>query len=149
MLPIAYLEISGRQTGKTTRLIVRARQLADAGTPVVFVTPLYEHLRPIKGVVFQRDGRENATVPEGAVWMFDEFDFTKRVTVREGAYYATTPARWRDLSVDSPQTDMLLRLIAENGGQYIRHLPRHDTAQLRKEMPPIEYRLYIHGEFIA
>lgn len=41
---IAYLEISPRQTGKTTRLIGFANQLKSEGRTVIFVSYLGEFL---------------------------------------------------------------------------------------------------------
>jgi hypothetical protein len=146
---IAYLEISGRMSGKTTRLLGHARRLAAAGKPVAFVTQVYKHLPPFPGITFLGFGSSDRRVPDDAVWMFDEFDFNKRATLRAGGYYATTPSRLRDLAVDSPATDLLLALIEANGGLYMRAVPNVDLTGHRQEYPPADYRLLITGEFLS
>lgn len=122
---IAYLEISGRQTGKTTRLVKIANDLTAQGETVFFVTPQAEDLRGrLQGVVVlsDRQAPPDNVDQERAIWIYDEFDWLKSAKIRNGGYYATTASRIRDLRVDTPETDLLLQLIELNGGSYQRHL---------------------------
>ena len=123
---IAYLEISPRQTGKSTRLCKRANDLCAAGRVVIYVCPrgMAPGLRLVMpNVTVLNDGQN---VPEtvdqtNAVWFYDEFDWLKSTVVRPGGYYATTAAHLRDLDAPKPE-DVLMELLKANGYRVERHL---------------------------
>ncbi|WP_458379210.1 hypothetical protein [Pseudomonas chlororaphis] len=156
---IAYLEISPRQTGKTTRLVKFACQLADEGKTVIFVTPMAkcEHLRQqLPGVIVLADGQrppEHIDLTD-AIWIYDEFDWLTSTELRDGAYYSTTAKRVRELGVDTPDNDLLMQLLEANGLHFQRHFwffsLQFDNwfSEARKAYTPEEYRLMILGEFL-
>lgn len=154
---IAYLEISPRQTGKTARMIGFANQLKSEGKTVIFVTPVAESVRSqLPGVIVLTD--EEALLDEidlsEAVWFYDEFEWLKSTEIRAGAYYATTPKFVRELGVDTPDNDLLLRLIEVNGAQFQRHFwffglkPDSWFTHCRAIYTPEEFRLFMLGEFL-
>lgn len=154
---IAYLEISGRQTGKTTRLVKIANDLTAQGETVIFVTPQTEDLHGrLPGVVVlsDRQAPPDDVDQEQAIWIYDEFDWLKSAKVRNGGYYATTASRVRDLRIDTPETDLLLQLIELNGGSYQRHLltpgviDEAHYEEARAVYTDEQYRQLILGEFL-
>lgn len=154
---IAYLEISGRQTGKTTRLVKIANALIAQGKTVIFVTPLEKHVRGLlPGVVVLSDGENppDQVDQDQAVWIYDEFDWLKSTSVRNGAYYATTAKRTRELGIDTPENDLLMRLLELNGLYFQRHfwpfgLNADDWFnEVRASYSPEEYRAMVLGEFL-
>ncbi|MFJ3413734.1 hypothetical protein [Pseudomonas protegens] len=154
---IAYLEISGRQTGKTTRLVKIANDLTAQGKTVIFVTLQAEDLLGhLPGVVVlsDRQAPPDDVDQEQAIWIYDEFDWLKSAKVRNGGYYATTASRVRDLRIDTPETDLLLQLIKLNGGSYQRHLLTPwliDEAyyeEARAIYTAEQYRQMVLGEFL-
>jgi hypothetical protein len=157
-LKIAYLEISPRMTGKTSRLRRMAIDIAVQGKQVVFVCSpgLYDFLRfKLVGVCVVRDGDPvpDEINADTAVWFYDEFDWLKTTQLRAGAYYSTTASRQRDPDRDTPSNDLLLRLIEVHGNHYQRFLwpfeMHHlDLAAVRKTMSPAQFRLNYLGEFI-
>ncbi|AGL83840.1 hypothetical protein [Pseudomonas protegens] len=154
---IAYLEISGRLTGKTTRLVKIANDLTTQGKTVIFVTRQTKDLRGrLPGVVVlsDRQAPPDDVNQERAIWIYDEFDWLKSTKVRNGGYYATTASRIRDLRVDTPETDLLLQLIELNGGSYQRHLlipgviDEAYYEEARAAYTDEQYRQLILGEFL-
>ncbi|MBF0638768.1 hypothetical protein [Pseudomonas protegens] len=154
---IAYLEISGRQTGKTARLVKIANDLTAQGETVIFVTPQAEGLLGrLPGVVVLSDHQAppDDLDQEQAIWIYDEFDWLKSAKVRNGGYYATTASRVRDLGIDTSETDLLLQLIELYGGSYLRHLLTPgviDEAyyeEARAAYTDEQYRQLILGEFL-
>nr|WP_127882322.1 hypothetical protein [Pseudomonas carnis] len=155
---IAYLEISPRQTGKTARMMGFANQLKSEGKTVIFVTPAAESVRSqMPGVVVLTD---NDAPPDEvglseAVWFYDEFDWLKSAKIRARAYYATTAKKVRKLGVDSPENDLLLRLIELNNLHFQRHFwffglkPDSWLAECRATYTPEEFRAFILGEFLS
>ena len=156
---IAYLEISPRQTGKTTRLAKMACALVEAGKSVVFVV----HNRRFASELSQRysgltvisDGQRLPPEidPNLAVWFYDEFDFLKSTAIREGAYYATTAARLRVPGRDGPDNDMLMQLVKANGNHHERHLWALDMSDFISEsrhlMTAECFRRSVLGEFLS
>ncbi|MCS4260216.1 hypothetical protein EDF83_1492 [Pseudomonas protegens] len=154
---IAYLEISGRQTGKTTRLVKIANDLTAQGETVIFVIQQAEDLLGrLPGVVVLSDHQAppDDLNLEQAIWIYDEFDWLKSAKVRNGGYYATTARRVRDLGIDTSEMDLLLQLIELNGGGYQRHLLTPgviDEAyyeEARAAYTDEQYRQLILGEFL-
>ncbi|WMN19832.1 hypothetical protein QL104_10595 [Pseudomonas piscis] len=154
---VAYLEISGRLTGKTTRLVKFANELTAQGETVIFVTPQAKDLLGyLPGVVVlsDRQAPPHDVDQEQAIWIYDEFDWLKSTKVRDGGYYATTASRVRDLRIDTPETDLLMQLIELNGGSYQRHLLTSgviDEAyyeEARAACTDEQYRQLILGEFL-
>lgn len=154
---IAYLDISPRQTGKTERLIQRAKPYLEAGRRVYFITfeGLVEDMRRrLPGALILRDGEElvAAENTEEAVWFYDEFDWLDSTVIRPGAYYATTPKFLREAGVHTAEADVLLRLIVAHGGHYCRYTWPFDMADIlnkaRASYSPEDFRLLYLGEFL-
>lgn len=156
---IAYLEISPRQTGKTTRLVKFACQLQGEGKTVIFVTPMasdeYLH-QQLPGVIVLADGQSPPQDIDltDAVWIYDEFDWLASTELRDGAYYATTAQRVRRLGVDTPDNDLLMQLIEVNDLHFQRHFwffglqADNWFSGSREIYTPEQYRLMILGEFL-
>lgn len=156
---IAYLEISPRMSGKTARLIGFANQLKSEGRTVIFVTPMAKAMPfppQMPGVIVLSDGQAppRGTDLSDAVWIYDEFDFLKSTKLRDGAYYATTAKRFRELGVDSPENDLLLELIEANGNRFERHFlffglrPDSWFTDGRAFHTDEQFRLSFIGEFL-
>lgn len=158
MTTIAYLDISPRQTGKTTRLIERARVLLEAGTLVRFVCSpgMREYIAPqLPGALVIEDGEPfpKGHDPDAGVWFYDEFDWLKSTQVREGGYYATTARFVRKLGEASADSDVLLQLIQAAGGKFERFYWPYDMGEMlaavRKLHTAEEFRLLYLSEFFA
>lgn len=156
MIPprIAHLEISPRQTGKTERLIQRAKPYLVAGKKVCFVTlnGLVEDMRRrLPGAVILEDG-EDVPCGEDAIWFYDEFDWLNSTRIRAGAFYATTPRFQRTAGVHTAENDLLLRLIEANNRHFCRYTwPTHMPdilEEARASHSPEEFRLLYLGEFL-
>lgn len=154
---IAYLEISPRQTGKTSRLVRFANELKGQGRTVIFVTLMAEHMRPLMpGVIVLSDGESPPSDTDllNAIWFYDEFDWLKSTKIRTGAYYATTAKKVRTLGVDTPENDLLIKLLEVNGLRFERHfwffgLQADDWfTRVRAEYSPEDFRTLILGEFL-
>lgn len=125
MIKIAYLDISPRQTGKTTRLVKLAQEQLERGQEVCFVTQkgLKSYAkRALPGALVLAD---TEPFPVGLdsdehTWFYDEFDWLRNVQVRQGGYYATTARFARKLGEGSAQDDILLQLIQAAGGRFER-----------------------------
>ncbi|ROM40640.1 hypothetical protein BK647_17985 [Pseudomonas protegens] len=154
---ITYLEVSPRMTGKTTRLCSMANAVAAGGRQVVFVCD--PHLAnwlpvPLANVNVVPDGAPSLSdgTYQHAVWFFDEFEQLKSVQLRPGAYYATTAQRLRVAGEDSPENDLLMRLIQANGQRFERYQWPFDYRDFvrsnRASMSPEQFRLSILGEFL-
>lgn len=157
MTRIAYLEISPRQTGKTTRLIAFAQQKLSQGLPVRFVTfreMKKEVQAQLPGAIVLADGEP---LPRGepgeGVWFYDEFDWLKYAELREGAYYSTTAQHLRKAGADHPVDDLLAALIEAANYTYQRCFWPFDMAELLNEARqlhgPEEFRRLYLGEFLA
>lgn len=156
---IAYLEISPRQTGKTTRLADMASNLVAQGKQVVFVmsnpglVKEWSHRHPALTVIL--DGQEPPAEidPDRVVWFYDEFDWLKSTVIREGAYYATTAARLRLLGRDRPENDLLMRLVQAYGDRHERYLWSFDMSDCisanRLSMSADCFRRSMLGEFLS
>ncbi|TWC36688.1 hypothetical protein FBY02_103224 [Pseudomonas sp. SJZ078] len=159
MIPprIAHLEISPRQTGKTERLIQRAKPYLVAGRKVCFVTSkgLVEDMRRrLPGAVILEDGKD---VPcdedaENAIWFYDEFDWLNSTRIRADAFYATTPRFQRTVGVHTSENDLLLRLIEANNRYFCRYTWQIHMSDILEEArashSPEEFRLLYLGEFL-
>lgn len=137
-----YLEISGRATGKTTRLIDAAhRYLSEDEKNIAnLIFSTKESAEMVKKKIGENK-RIRYTMPErkdpiirgyaNARNFFDEFDWMKLDFEREGAffytttkedYYVTTPRFVRHMDktylMRMAKDDLLLRLLCENKGVY-------------------------------
>lgn len=155
---IAYLEISPRMTGKTTRLCNMAIAAATNGKPVVFVcAPQLVLWLPVQmpGVTVIADGEPlpSHMHAERCTWFYDEFDQLKSVKFRPGGYYSTTAARLRVMGEDLPENDFLMRLVRDYGNRHERHLWLFDyrdfVSSHRKTMSEDAFRLSMLGEFLS
>ncbi len=155
---IAYLEISGRMTGKTTRLAERGKEVVAQGKKAILVChpPLVSYFRrkfPWMTVVAREQQLPIGVNPETAVWFYDEFDFLKSVVVRPGAYYATTASHLRVAGEPAAEDDVLMQLLKANGNKYERHLlPAFQQGlirECRREMSQEQFRLSMLGEFLS
>lgn len=154
-----YLEISGRGTGKTYRLIEAAKAYValDYRNVPNIILPTQGHAERLKEFVETNNKNNpaveqfNYTIPGRKNFIvrgynnvrnfFDDFDFMN-ITFNDVGfsyqddYFCTTPARVRDLSNISIQqaakTDLLLRLILENHGMYCSFInPMFDPSWLK------------------
>lgn len=159
MTRIAYLEISPRQTGKTTRLAKMACELVAQGKQVVFVVNSpraakeWGQRHPELLVIADGQPLPRGIDPDQAVWFYDEFDWLKSVVVREGGYYATTAARLRVAGELPAKDDVLMQLLKANGQQHVRHLLppylREFIRDHRDYMSGDDFRMSMLGEFQA
>ncbi|MBB6153702.1 hypothetical protein HDC30_000896 [Pseudomonas sp. JAI115] len=155
---IAYLEISPRMTGKTTRLVKLANQLKAQDRTVIFVSYLAEELRrEMPGVIVLADGEEPAPDVDllDAIWFYDEFDWLKSTVIRVGGYYSTTAKRVRTLGAPVDEDDVLMKLLELNGLRFERHfwpfgLQQDDWfATARANHSSEDFRTMFLGEFLA
>ena len=155
MTKIAYLEISPRLTGKTTRLVELARQQLEAGSHVRFVCRprMKEEIQlRLPGATVLADGEQlpEGQEPDDGVWFYDEFDWLQSTQVREGGYYASTARYVRKLGEASPDDDVLLQLIEAKGGRFERFYWPFDMdssiEEARQLYTPDEFRLWFLGE---
>ena len=100
-----HIEITGRETGKTERLIATANQLIAQGKKVVIVYPSGARQADFKKCCpgEKVSGDKNLTKQEwfadldadpDAIWMYDEFDWFQKqsvIKIRPNGYYCTTP----------------------------------------------------------
>lgn len=156
-ITITSLDISPRQTGKTTRLINRASKLLKMGVAIRFVClegMKAEIQQQLPGAIVMADGEPlpRGHDPKRGVWFYDEFDWLKSVELRRDAYYSTTPRFMRKLGVHTAENDLLLRLVEANGNWYERHTWPFDMAatlgEARQCHSPEEFRLLYLGEFL-
>ena len=155
---IAYLEISPRMTGKTTRLCNMAIAATEQVQPVVFVcAPERVQWLPVQmpGVIVIADGEP---LPAGlhaqlCTWFYDEFDRLKSVEFRPGGHYSTTAARLRVLGEDLPENDLLMRLVSSYGNRHERNLWPFDYREFVQDhracMSAKDFRLSMLGEFLS
>lgn len=133
-----YLEISGRQTGKTTRLFAAALSWwSQGGTAVihcdgsVMKDRIYGMARGCardKGgmiaktfIVTAKAGRVKLPKNAGPVRHFyDEFDFQKGVEIYADGYYATTPRKLRKKGSKIEAGDVLRELVKKKRGKFVR-----------------------------
>lgn len=157
-MKIAYLDLSPRQTGKTTRLIELARKLLESGTPVRFVCVpgMKDDIESqLPGAIVLADGEPfpDAHDPEVGVWFYDEFDWLKSTQVREGGYYASTARFVRRLGEASIEDDTLLQLIEAAGGHFERFYWPFDMGacltEARQTHTAEQFRLLYLGECFA
>ncbi|MGN5127749.1 hypothetical protein [Aeromonas sp. 30P] len=106
-----HIEITGRMTGKTERLIATANQLIAKGKKVVIVYPCgarqadFKKCCPGAKVISDKAMKESKWFEEldndqDAIWMFDEFDWFDNqsiIKIRPNGYYYTTPRPGFDL----------------------------------------------------
>ena len=80
--------------------------------------------------------------------------FLKSTKLRDGAYYATTARRFRELGADNPENDLLLELIEANGNRFERHFwffglrPDSWFTDGRTFHSDEQFRLSFIGEFL-
>lgn len=135
-----YLEISGRRTHKTNRLLTEMESwLVNPTHYAVLITPrgsyskeLAEqtnprsHPRLVAGTEIQPilEKLKSVAYMPNVRWFWDEFDSCdiRNVPVMETGYYTTTPVKVRKL-IDWGrwQSDKLLRLIVANEFMYTTH----------------------------
>jgi len=134
-----YLEISGRRTHKTTRLVRELQSwLSNPFNRAVLIThhttqskeisrqinPKY-HSRLYYGseISLTLDKLNDVCCPHSPTvrWFWDEFDscYIRNVPVMETGYYTTTPRKLRSLSNwENWENDVLLRLLVANDFNY-------------------------------
>lgn len=153
---ISYLDISPRQTGKTERLITRAKKHLDAGDKVVFVTLkglVKDVTRRLPGATLLADTDKLPLIEDlsDAFWFYDEFEWLKSAQIRPNAYYATTPKFLRKLGEPVSPDDLLLSLVEANDGMFCRHYWSFEMddiiTQVRMSLTDEEFRLLYLGEF--
>lgn len=124
-----YLEISGRCTGKTTRLVEEANKLYLVGDKHVVVVVPYKHnltgLHPDIPVIADLDEYllENSLKVNQLRLLYDEFDLMTKVEIQPFGYYVTTPVKMRDKDATSygNKSDPLSELLAANNKKFVRY----------------------------
>lgn len=153
-LAIRGLEISPRQTGKTTRMITKARELLSGGITVRFVCSKgmeaeFKHQLPGATVLADGESLPRGDDPGLGVWFYDEFEWLKSAVLRPNAYYATSPRFLRTLG-QQPGDDLLLQLLEANGGRFERIYWAFDMTECLREArlayTPEEFRRLYLGE---
>lgn len=135
-----YLEISGRRTGKTTRLIDAARLAAEQHNSVVIVTfnsaqafHLREKYRLPDNIIITAtaglnviDEKRDLISWDLVPYFWEEFEFIDNVRLNVNDYYCTTPRNLRSIKdvkkwKNGKREDLLLDLISLNKGIYVKH----------------------------
>ena len=148
-----FLEISGRQVGKTHDLVQAAiRHAEESGVAIVVTSEgLADDIsRRAPGAIVVTYGQhtneemlERVSEMEQVRWFFDEFDWYQDVPVIPGSYYCTTPRFIRRADAD-PAGDTLLILTRELGGPtYQRSL----TLEVEDYYTAEERELFFHGKY--
>lgn len=154
---ILGLEISPRMTGKTARLIAKARCHLDKDDLVRVVCSKGNKAwiaQKLPGALVVSDGQRlpsDINVDAG-VWFYDEFDWLKSATLRPNAYYSTTPRFTRKLGAE-PGEDLLLQLVQANGCRHDRYFWGWDASEFIQANREIcasdeEFRRLCLGEFL-
>ncbi|MCT8467019.1 hypothetical protein KZO85_00310 [Chromohalobacter canadensis] len=151
----AFLEISGRQVGKTHDLCAAALEHCERGGIAIVVTAPgmmdnikqqapHAHAVAIPyGLHTNEELLERIAVLSRVRWFFDEFDWYPDVPVIPGAYYCTTPKFVRRANAD-PAGDTLLTLAQLLGGPTRQ---RACPAQIGEHYPPHEHPTLMHGVY--
>ncbi len=156
-MKIAYLDISPRQTGKTSRLIEIADGITAQDRRVCYVTSkgMKKHIQaalPRALVLADGEAFPAGENPAASIWFYDEFDWLKSTELRAGAFYATTPRFARKLGEHTPDNDLLLRLVQANGSRYERNTWSFEMAdtirEVRQILSPEQFLLLYLGEFL-
>ena len=139
-----YLEISGRCSGKSTRLREHVIKLAEKKCAVIVTFMnnhlFYEFLRTIQvkhqRFIFNGRSRNVEKIVESRnfskddiYYCYDEFDYYKdgSIVISQNGYYCTTAVfartenhynRWIE---NNKEGDALLSLLRENGGKYVSY----------------------------
>lgn len=149
------LEISPRMTGKTTRLIAKAKEHLAKGdlVRVVCCSGHQDYFsKQIPGALV-RSHRQRFPAnldPEEGVWFYDEFEWLPNAQHRANAYYYSSPRFTRKLGCEAG-SDLLLQLLYANEGRFERHYWCADMseclAEARLSHAPDEFRRLFLGEF--
>lgn len=163
---VGYLEVSARQTGKTSRLVQAATEAHFLhGKTVIIVSPcanVIKELAPFAAIVVKTEEaaleaiqRRRGRIDDYA-WFYDEFDFLKgNVSVRPDAYYTTTAAYLRRvyaMTEEEIKEDVLLQLVSIHRRMVITyaHFPTayRKMAHAAKDFPPGRAETEVEGRFI-
>lgn len=141
-----YLEISGRRTGKTNRLISAAVDCAKAGNKTMIIVGNYrmkkfhEKVNKRKFATIEvfseleiRNMAEMDRCEEQSIFndyriFYDEFDFfdfnKNKLPIMENGYYCTTPRflRRSNTPPENPRDDVLLYLYNKNDVIHVHNI---------------------------
>ncbi|MFB2831771.1 hypothetical protein ACE1BS_19605 [Aeromonas jandaei] len=142
-----HIEITGRMTGKTTRLLKEASKQLDEGAEVVIVLAVpasKEYRWLIDGIAGKvpgsyvisyellneknrhhlktdiQDQLAKLEKDQGSVWFFDEFEWyehQEHIPIRQNAYYTTTPHPGFDLM--NASTDRLIGQLLKRAETFV------------------------------
>lgn len=150
-----FLEVSGRQVGKTHDLLkVAAEHIRKGGTAVIVVgegmVEMVGDMSPDSMVIGYGQHTDDAMLERIAEmpnvrWFFDEFDWYKEVPVIPGGYYCTTPRFIRRAAAD-PSGDTLLTLVRELGEPTCQRACPHE---LEDFYPEAERDLLLRGRYLV
>ena len=136
-----YLEISGRRTGKTTRLIDAVfEHIFNGGTAIIYtlskewgnslyreyfnhprfddkvlINPMYTSIELLNTKVF-----------------YDEFDMCEGVRIYKNGYYSTTPYKMRDINAET--RDTFLKLLDLQFGSYVSYINKDIVYDMSKTL---------------
>lgn len=162
-----YLEISGRRSGKTTRMLTAIHKAYMAGERVAVFVPNYGMGHPIRDAIeennyvdtqkcqkvnvyhsrkeFDKRLLDTGLLPEDFKVFYDEFDYGRdEVIVSENGYYVTTPCKIRT-DFEDTENDVLLKLVEMNGGGYAKYLNKELIDSMHMDE---HYVQEIKGEWI-
>lgn len=165
-----YLEISGRRTGKTTRLLTAIHKAYMAGERVAVFVPTYGMGNIIRETIdknnyidiedrhtveiyinkkeFDKRLLDTGLTIEDFKVFYEEFDYFRKnneVIISENGYYVTTPCKIRRDYKDT-ENDVLLKLIDMNAGSYVKHINKELVDAMYSDN---HYKQEIKGEFIC
>lgn len=155
MLRPLGLEISPRMTGKTTRLIAKAKEHLAMGDPVrvVCCSGHQDYFsKQLPGALVRSDRQRFPAYldPSNGVWFYDEFEWLSNAELRSNAYYYSSPRFFRRIGCD-PSSDLLLQLLYANEGRFERHYWSWDMSECLQEArlsyTEDEFRRLFLGEF--
>lgn len=164
-----YLEISARQSGKTTRMIEQVKKEMQEGNHCVIVVPHMswgDNIEKLLGGTtrysictmgslvrrVQQLAEARNELPLRA--FYDEFDQWEGVPVDETGYYCTTPYKGRSpLHMDKYRKgevkDSMLELIDLNGGVHLNYsmLPHTSIRDMVNCVPKTRLLAELYGTF--
>lgn len=161
-----YLEISGRRTGKTTRMLKAIDKAYEEGKHIaIFSRNKYEenniikHIREeeLDGIKIFRSKKDfqeqllgkSLSMNDFKVF-YDEFDYIrnqKDIIISDDGYYVTTPAKIRSKQYwgDNIEDDILLKLLDMNAGSYVKIVNKELVEDFKHSY---KYTQEIKGEFV-
>ena len=168
-----YVEISGRRTGKTTRLIKEVIKQVSYGKNCAIITPfnnmyIYRLLKDNLGsidcevdiesrkriIVYSNvpiDNKSKGLIFRQTKLFYDEFAFIdpESIIIDTTGYYATTPNKtYTGIERMTPYKYSLLKVLEANKYQYAKYVITDDIFnELKASVTPMFFNREIKGEW--